>query len=114
MDPLTTPDRTRLVEDRLKRFRSLRLDRAEIQASRAFHLRHWLAVAEAAVRKDHRELYYGGLSPSVESTVADYPDELLPPAMQKTVLRDLAFMEGHLQALRDVLKALGEAAPDQG
>jgi hypothetical protein len=114
MDPQTTPDRTRLVEDRLKQFRSLRLDRAEIRASRAFHVRHWLAVAEAAVCQDHRQLYYGGLSPSVESTVADYPDEQLPPAMQKTVLRDLAFMEGHLQALRDVLKALREDAADQG
>jgi hypothetical protein len=114
MDPTVSRNRARLVEQRLRRFRSLRLDPAEVCASRDFHLRHWLQVAEAAVRTDHRELFYRGLAENVESTVADYPDDRLTPAMQKTVLRDLAFMEGHLEALRHVLKLLQAAAPDQG
>jgi len=107
-DP-TTRDRTARVEERLKLFRNLRLGPAEIRASRDFHLAHWLELAEAAIRKDHAELYYAGLSPNVEETVAGYPDDRLPPAMQKTVLRDLAFMEGHLQALREVLELLRRA-----
>ncbi len=111
MDKEAAGVRARRVEERLKLFRSLRLDRAEVRASRDFHLQHFLKVAEAAVRREHRELYYEGLSRNVEETVAGYPDDHLPPAIQKAVLRDLAFMEGHLQALRDVLKILKS---DQG
>jgi hypothetical protein len=113
MEEKSATERTRLVEERLKKFRSLRLDSAEVNASREFHIRHFLKVAEAAIRAEHSQLYYQGLSPNVEETVAGYPEDQLPPAMQKAVLRDLAFMEGHLQALRDVLKTL-ERAADQG
>lgn len=102
----TTRNRTRLVEARLKRFRSLRLDPAEIRASRDFHKAHWLNVAEAAIRAEHRELFYRGLSANVEEAVAGYPEDRIPPALQKAVLRDLAFMEGHLQAFREVLQTL--------
>jgi hypothetical protein len=113
MDPAASRSRARRVEERLGRFRSLCLDPAQVRASREFHLRHWLEVAQAAIRADHRELFYGGLSPNVESTIADYPDDQLAPAAQTAVLRDLAFMEGHLEAFRDVLKLL-ESAAGQG
>lgn len=101
-------DRTRngVVERRLARFASLRLDPAEVQASRDFHFQHWLKVAEAAIRKDHRELYYGALTPNLQALVADYPDDKLPPEVQETILKDLAFMEGHLAALRKILALL--------
>jgi hypothetical protein len=92
MEEKSASERTRLVEERLRKFRSLRLDCAEVRASRDFHIRHFLKIAEAAIRADHSELYYHGLSANVQETVAGYPDENLPPAMQKTILRDLAFM----------------------
>lgn len=90
----------------MQRFRTLRLDPGEVRKSRDFHLAHWINVAEAAIRAEHRELYYRGLSPNVEEAVADYPEERIPPALQKAVLRDLAFMEGHLQAFREMLRTL--------
>lgn len=104
----TRRSRTRAekVEHRLRRFASLRLDPAEVRASREFHLLHWLRIAEISVRQDHRELFYRGLSPSVEGVVADYPEDDLPTELQAAVLRDLAFLEGHLQAYRDVLRLL--------
>ncbi|HWQ52346.1 MAG TPA: hypothetical protein VN442_01590 [Bryobacteraceae bacterium] len=113
MENKTARERTRLVEDRLKRFRSLKLDPAEIQASRKFHLAHWLTVAEDAVRREHREMYYNGLSANLEEALASYPDSRIPPALQKAVLRDLAFMEGHLQAFRETLDALARLRQDQ-
>lgn len=112
MENKTARERTRLVEHRLKRFRSLKLDPAEIRASRDFHMAHWLKVAEDAVRSEHREMYYKGLSVNVEEALASYPDDRIPPALQKAVLRDLAFMEGHLQAFRETLDALARLQQD--
>jgi hypothetical protein len=106
-------ERAKRVEDRLKRFRSLRLDPAEVKASREYHLKHWLSVAEDAIRADHRELFYRGLTANVENAVANYPEDRLPPALQRAVLRDLAFMEGHLEAFRDILRLIERLRADQ-
>jgi hypothetical protein len=45
----------------------------------------------------------------VEDTLADYPEDELPLELQAAVLRDIAFMEGHLQAYREVLHLLEKA-----
>jgi hypothetical protein len=113
MKKKTARERVRLVEERLKRFRTLKLDPAEVRASREFHLAHWMKVAEAAIRDEHRKLFYEGLSANVEKTVAGYPEDRLPPALQKAILRDLAFMEGHLAAFRDALLALDKLRSTQ-
>ena len=101
--------RAEKAEQRFRRFATRRLDPDEIRASREFHLRHWMAVAQAAIQRDHRELYYTALSPAVEATLADYPQDELPLELQAAVLRDMAFMEGHLQAYREVLRLLEKA-----
>ncbi len=98
--------RTEKAEQRLRRFANRRLDPDEVRASRDFHLRHWMAVAQTAIQRDHRELYYEALSPAVEAALADYPEDELPLELQAAVLRDLAFMEGHLEAYREVLRLL--------
>ena len=102
--------RTETAERRLRRFQTRRLDPDEVRASRDFHLRHWMALAQSAIQRDHRELFYSALSPGLEASLADYPDDEIPPELQAAVLRDMAFMEGHLQAFREVLRLLDEAA----
>lgn len=114
MKKKTPRERARLVEERLRRFRTLRLNAAEVKASREFHLTHWLAVAEAAIRADHRELFYRGLAANVENAVANYPEDRLPPSLQRAVLRDLAFMEGHLAAFRDMMRLIERLRSTQG
>ena len=100
--------RVEKAEQRFRCFATRRLDPDEVRASRDFHLRHWMAVAQTAIQQDHRELYYAALSPAVESTLADHPHDDLPLELQAAVLRDMAFMEGHLQAYREVLRLLEE------
>jgi hypothetical protein len=101
--------RAEKAERRFRGFATRRLDPDEVRASRDFHLRHWMAVAQTAIQRDHRELYYGALSPAVEAALADHPQEELPAELQAAVLRDMAFMEGHLQAYREVLRLLEKA-----
>jgi hypothetical protein len=105
----TARTRKRLVEGRLKRFATLTLDAGKVRASRDFHIEHWLELAEAAIRANHRELFYEGLSPNVEEAVAGHPEQDLPPDLQASVLEDLAFMQGHLEAFREVLQMLSRA-----
>lgn len=108
----TPPDRAETAERRLKTFYDpdkRPLDRAEIRASRDFHLQHWLRLAEAAIQNDHRSSFYEDLAPGLESLLADYPDDRLPPERQEAVMKDLAFLEGHLQAYRIVNDILERA-----
>ncbi len=107
-DP-TARMRVHLVEDRLKRFATLQLDPGKVRASRDFHIEHWLELAEAAIRADHRELFYEGLARNVEDAVALHPAQDLPADLQSAVLEDLAFMQGHLEGFREVLKMLARA-----
>jgi hypothetical protein len=97
-----------LVNHRLKNF-SESVDPAAVEASRQFHLRHWLHLAAGAVQKDHCEAFYRGLEPNLESAVAEYPGDALPADLQRAVLADLAFMEGHLAAFREIMQVLGDA-----
>lgn len=114
MEKKASRERVRVVEERLKRFRNLCLNPEEVKASRDFHLTHWLDVAEAAIRADHRELFYNGLAKNVENAVADYPEDRLPRGLQKAVLRDLAFMEGHLAAFREIIRMIERLRSAQG
>lgn len=86
----------------------MKLDRAEIKASHDFHVQHFLNIAEAAIRNHHREMYYGALTTNVEDVVGHYPAEQLPAELQEAVLKDMAFMEGHLEAFGEVLRAIEE------
>jgi hypothetical protein len=103
--------RRHTVERRLKRF-AQRPDAGAVRASRDFHLRHWADLAERMIRAEHAQTYYRGLLPNVESAIAEHPDDDLPEDLQRTVMADLAFMEGHLQAFREMLRVLHEARPD--
>ncbi len=100
-----TQDRSVLAEQKLSTFASLELNAAEVRASRDFHVRHWLRLAEAAIQEDHRESLYGALAPAVETTLAE-SGEPVAPELQRAILSDLAFMEGHVQAFRLILAAL--------
>lgn len=100
--------RRELVEHRLRKFTE-ELDPTAVQSSREFHLRHWLALAEQAVQRDHGATFYGGLQRSVEDMVAEHPSDEFPPELQRAVLADLAFMEGHLQAFREISNLLRAA-----
>jgi hypothetical protein len=93
------------VERRIKRFTE-RMDPEAVRASRDFHLRHWLAMAKEAIERDHAAAYYGGLQPNVEAAVAEHPGDDLPTDLQRAVMADLAFMEGHLEAFREILRRL--------
>lgn len=106
--------RARLIraERRLKTFYqpgSNQLDTGQVAASRDFHIEHWLRMAETMIRKDHQAAYYGGLSSNLEATLADYPGEAIPLDLQQVILRDLAFLEGHVEAFRYVHRVLQRA-----
>ncbi len=101
-----------LAEQKLRSFASLALSPAEVRASRDFHVRHWLHLAEAAIQQDHRESLYGSLAPAVESTLAE-SDEPVAPDLQRAILSDLAFMEGHVEAFRLVIAALRRIVPEK-
>jgi hypothetical protein len=100
--------RRELVEHRLKKFTE-QLEPSAVESSREFHLRHWLSIAEQAIQRDHGATFYGGLQQSVEDMVAEHPSDEFPPELQRAVLADLAFMEGHLQAFREVATLLRAA-----
>lgn len=100
------------AEHRLKKFYqpgSNQLDPQQVRASRDFHVEHWLRMAETMIRKDHQAYYYGGLSSNLETTLAEYPADEIPPDLQQVILRDLAFLEGHVEAFRYVSKILRQA-----
>src|SRR3989442_15234905 len=104
--------RLRIVERRLKSFydpKKQELERRQVEASRDFHMEHWLSLAEAVIQRDHQKFFYGALSPNLKATIADYPSDDFPPEMQQTILKDLAFMEGHVEAFRQVSRILKEA-----
>lgn len=105
------PDnRAKLVDARLKAFyRPSLLDRGEVEASRNFHIEHWIRMAQSAIQADHRQSFYGNLTPSLEQTVLDSPGTEIPPDLQRVLIKDLAFMEGHVQAFRMLMDLLEEA-----
>jgi hypothetical protein len=100
--------RRELVEHRLGKFTE-KADPAVVEASRRFHLRHWLAHAEQAIRREHREAFYGGLQPNLENLVSEHPGDTFPPELQRAIMDDLAFMEGHLEAFHEVMRLFQDA-----
>jgi hypothetical protein len=78
-------------------------DPVRVRSSRNFHFKHWLGMASAAIRDDHRQMLYGWLEPNLQATIAGYPEGELPPEVRETLLQDVAYIEGHLQAYRDIL-----------
>ena len=82
-------------------------DKAEVEASRAFHVEYWLGLAESAIAGDHRQACYGSLTPNIRSLVESIPSPL--GADQETIAllrKDLAFLEGHVKAYRQIVEAL--------
>ncbi len=82
------------------------VDPEEIRRSREFHVRHWIEMAKNVIRNDHRESIYRDLSPELEGSIKQYMSGGASPDLQAAILRDLAFMEGHVQAYRLILEAL--------
>jgi len=105
------PDnRAKLVDARLKAFyHPGLLDEAEVEASKNFHIEHWIRMAESAIQTDHRQSLYGNLTPTLEQTVLDCPSNEIPPDLQRVLVKDLAFMEGHVRAFRLLMEILEEA-----
>jgi hypothetical protein len=103
--------RRHTVERRLARF-SEQIDPEAVRASREFHLRHWAAMAERAIQADHAETYYRGLLPNVENAIAEHPADDLPAELQRSIMADIAFMEGHLQAFREIVRVLRQGRPE--
>jgi hypothetical protein len=82
-------------------------DAAEVEASRAFHIEHWLRIAESAIAGDHRNSCYASLTPNIRGLIESIPNPL--NADQETIAllrRELAFLEGHVTAYRQILEAL--------
>lgn len=105
------------AERRLKKFYqpgSKQLDAGQIESSRDFHIEHWLRMAETMIRKDHQASYYGGLTSNLEATLADHPGDDIPIDLQQVILRDLAFLEGHVEAFRYVNRVLQQARSGRG
>jgi hypothetical protein len=100
--------RRELVEHRLRKFTEAP-DPAVIESSRSFHLQHWLSLAEQAIQRDHGQTYYGGLQQSLEDMVAEHPSDEFSPELQRAIVADLAFMEGHLQAFREISALFSDA-----
>jgi hypothetical protein len=112
LSPQQQADRRDLVERRLEKLLgppAKPLDQAEIDASRNFHIEHWLKMAERAIQRDHSKLYYSGLSPNLEATVAQHEGNELPPELAATIRNDLAFMQGHIEAFRFINEVLAKA-----
>jgi hypothetical protein len=86
-------------------------DPDEIAASRRFHLDYWLGLAESAIAEDHRMTCYGSLTPNIGELLAGIPDPFAADTATIATLRhDLAFLEGHIRAYRDVVAALRKLA----
>ena len=82
-------------------------DKAHVEASRAFHIEYWLGLAESAIAGDHRQSCYGSLTPNIRSLIESIPNPL--EADQETIAllrKDLAFLEGHVTAYRQIVEAL--------
>jgi hypothetical protein len=95
-------------------------DEAEVEASRAFHIEYWLGLAESAIAGDHGQSCYGSLTPNIRSLIESIPNPLCADPETIALLRkDLAFLEGHVKAYRQIVEALGgfgaspEAPADQ-
>lgn len=88
-------------------------DEAEVEASRAFHIRYWLGLAESAIAADHRQSCYGSLTPNIRGLIESIPNALGVDRETIELLRkDLAFLEGHVKAYRQIVESLrGLAAP---
>jgi hypothetical protein len=89
---------------------------AEVEASRTFHIKYWLSLAESAIAGDHRESCYGSLTPNIRSLIESIPNPLRADPETIALLRkDLAFLEGHVRAYRQIVEALrGLGAQDCG
>jgi len=87
-------------------------DAAEVEASRAFHMEYWLRLAESAIAGDHRESCYGSLTPNLRNLIQSIPDPRRADGDTIALLRkDLAFLEGHVKAYRQILEALRGLSP---
>lgn len=88
-------------------------DPAEVAASRRFHINYWLGLAESAIAKDHRATCYGSLTANIKEILAGISDPLTVDRETVATLRhDLAFLEGHIQAYREIIDALRNLARD--
>lgn len=89
---------------------------ADVEASRAFHIRYWLGLAESVIAGDHRQSCYGSLTPNIRSLIESIPNALGADRETIELLRkDLAFLEGHVKAYRQIVETLrGLAAPTEG
>jgi hypothetical protein len=82
-------------------------DEAEVEASRAFHIEYWLGVAKSAIAGDHRQSCYGSLTPNIRGLIESISDPLRADEETIALLRkDLAFLEGHVKAYRQIVEAL--------
>lgn len=82
-------------------------DAADVEASRAFHIEYWLGLAESAIAGDHRQSCYGGLTPNLRSLIESISNPLsADKETLATIRRDLAFLEGHVKAYRQIVEAL--------
>jgi hypothetical protein len=86
-------------------------DAAEVEASRNFHIEYWLGLAESAIADDHRQACYGSITPDIRAQLESIASPLSVEKERVAALRrDLAFLEGHVRAYRDVVQALRELA----
>jgi hypothetical protein len=86
-------------------------DPGEVEASRNFHIEYWLGLAESAIAADHRQTCYGSLTPDIREQLEDIANPLsADKATVAALRRDLAFLEGHVRAYRDVIQALRDLA----
>ena len=86
-------------------------DPAEVEASRNFHVEYWLGLAESAIASDHRQSCYGSITPDIRAQLEGIPNPLrADQEMVAALRRDLAFLEGHVRAYQDVIRALREMA----
>jgi hypothetical protein len=82
-------------------------DAAEVEASRAFHIEYWLRMAESAIAGDHRKSCYDSLTPNIRSLIETIPNPLSADRETIALLRkELAFLEGHVTAYRQIVEAL--------
>ena len=82
-------------------------DPAEIEASRRFHIQYWLGLAELAIARDHRQSCYGSLATNIRELLSSVDDPFTAePEIVASIRHDLAFLEGNVQAYREIIRAL--------
>lgn len=88
------------------------LDTREVAASRDYHIRHWIELAERVIMQDHNASFHGenGMAENVRATLADYPSDEIPPELQQALLKDVAFMKGQVEALEHMNRIFRRAA----